>query len=254
MPRPITINDIVHQQVNGYPITVADRLSRWERAEELHRLNRPEAPSPLPPCLEVIIQGCGEAGIASAAHRLRPYYEDGVPVVSDSGLLFGERLLAQELENWHSIIQPGWAACFGDKWFNAIRPQFSDLYSPGTRDFYPTSDQWIQFRDELAGRLDRVLSQGCHIVLVLTRSPFLPPWKELVSVPLVVVETTGRPEGAMATGRYITTQLEVEDLTGGDALLNRSPAHGYDGLTPEMLQEALHLTSLFDYDPDSDTR
>ena len=64
----------------------------------------------------------------------------------------------------------------------------------------------MQFRDELAGRLDRVLSQGCHIVLVLTRSPFLPPWKEMVSVPLVVVETTGRPEGAMATGQYITTQ------------------------------------------------
>ena len=64
MSRHITINDIVHQQVNRYPITVADRLSRWEHAEELHRLNRPEETSPLPPCLEIIIQGCGEAGIA----------------------------------------------------------------------------------------------------------------------------------------------------------------------------------------------
>ena len=35
MPRPINLGDFEYQDVAGYPLSVDDRLQRWERTEEL---------------------------------------------------------------------------------------------------------------------------------------------------------------------------------------------------------------------------
>ena len=257
MPRPITHADIAHQQQDDYPISVADRRQRWERAEQLHRLHHDDAPDALAPCLEVIIQRPSEDGIVIAAHRLLSMYEAGTPVISDSGLLFGQRLLPQELQQWERIIQAGQAVCLTDIWYNAVIPQVPSPSSQGTQDFNPAGGDWRQRRDEMRDtmdRLDAVALLGCHIILVLTGSPFLPPWQETTATPLVLATTTGDPLTDWPMAQYITTELEVEDLTGGDALLDRPPAHSYDRLTRQMLWDALHLTSVRDYQADLGNR
>ena len=256
MPRPITHDDIDHQQKEDYPISVADRRERWERAENLHRLH-PDAPDTLAPCLEVIIHRPSEDGIVIAAHRLLSMYEAGIPVISDGGLLFGQRLLPQELHHWDRIIQPGHAACLTDAWYNVVIPMVSSPSSQGTQDFTPAGADLLQRRDEMKDimdRLDAVVLQGCHVILVLTGSPFLPPWQETIAAPLVLATTTGDPLTEWPVAQYITTEMKVEDFTGGEALLDRPPAHSYDRLTGEMLWDALHLTSVRDHQPDVGNR
>ena len=62
MPRPINLGDFEYQDVAGYPLSVDDRLQRWERTEDLHRLNRSKSPTEFPGVLELIGQRPGEAG------------------------------------------------------------------------------------------------------------------------------------------------------------------------------------------------
>ena len=248
MPRPITLEDIQDQE--NHPISVADRIRRWELANQLHQFHRPQAPGPLPPCLEIITHRPGEAGKIIAAHRLLSIYERGVPVISDASLLFGDRLLPQELGDWDAQFRPGQAGCLGDSWYNFIIPQVPDGKGAGTRDFDPSSAAWEQRQDEVKKeleRLERVVNQGCHLVLVLTRSPFLPPWQVMVDAPMVLVATAGLPLTGLSRAQYVTTNLEVEELTGGSAALDPPTPHVYDRLTPEMLQDAVTLTSVFDH-------
>ena len=249
MPREITIEDIVYQNLHGYPVKWADRLRRWEQVLDLHRRNRSGDCDELTDCIEIIRQRRGEAGIVIAADRLLPMYEEGVPVISDSGLLFGERILPDEIKLWDTIIQPGQAVCLTDVWYNKICPQFSRTDVPGTKDFYPTLGEWNKFWEEFESKLDKVLHQGCHVVLVLTESPFQPNWTNIVNAPLVLVDTTGLPEKAFVTGQYITSQVVVNDLMHRDVLIDPPPAHSYDQLNSERLTEVLPLTAVFDYDP-----
>ena len=109
MPRPINLGDFEYQDVAGYPLSVDDRLQRWERTEDLHWLNRSKSPTEFPGVLELIGQRPGEAGLVIAADRLLPLYEAGIPVLSTGGLLFGDRFLQQDLPIWDTLVQPGQA-------------------------------------------------------------------------------------------------------------------------------------------------
>ena len=117
MPQRIDADGGQFRDLPEHSITAAQRRQRWELAEQRHHLNWSTAPAVLPPCLEVIFQKSGDDGILLAAARLLPFHERGVLVISDSALLFGSRILPEELERWNTIIGPGQALCLTDKWF-----------------------------------------------------------------------------------------------------------------------------------------
>lgn len=256
MPRPITMLDLLAQGDDPFPMSL--RISRWERTEERHELQIPEAGDTLPPCLEVITSNRGQAARIFAVHRMRSLYEMGYPVLSDSALLFGDRLLPEELEHWYQIIRPGQALCLTDVWYNAVIPPLPNRQNPRSRDSVPTwvlRDERQDRIDEEVTRLEQVLHQGCHIVLALTVNRDLPTWRNLVDAPIGLVtvdeEAWRHPDGVLD---YIITHVGLEDLTGGAANLNPPIPQDYDRLTPQMFEEALIHTSIHDLGPESENR
>ena len=255
MPRPINLRDFERQQIEGYPLSVEDRLQRWDRTEDLHRLNRPKASSGFPGVLELIGVRPGEAGIVIAADRLLPLYEAGVPVLSTGGLLFGDRLLQQDLQHWDALVQPGQAVCLTDYWYDAVRPRFSVPSAPGTKDFYPSVIEWNDFVVDQGAKLTRVLEQGSLVVLVFTLNSLEPSWMQLTGTPVICVYTEGSANGAFTMGHYMTTKIACGYYRGARALYQDSPmAPSYGPRTAEELGPALSLTAVFDYHPESEYR
>ena len=247
MPRNITEWDVSLQQVEGYPLTVADRLERHERVLEAHLLRRHTSPATLPGTLELILQPPGAHGLALAADRLVHLYESGVPVISDAGLLFGERFLPDDLENWADFVQPGQAVCLTDFWYNTIIPRM-DIPTPWSLDSaYPPKEAWSRFLADQAAKLQSVTAQGSLVVLVLTPNDLHPVCTQLVDCPLVHVYMSGMLEGAYLLGHLIAREVHVRHQ--GVRRLHKSDnryAHSYDRLTRDRLWEALHLVSLSD--------
>ena len=258
MPRPISLVDIEYQDIEGYPVSVAERMKQWDLTEDLHWDNRSPVPAALPGVLELI--GCrpGEAGLVIAADRLQALYEAGIPVISTSGLLFGERFLRNELRAWETFVQPGQAVCLTDSWYDIIHPQFLIPGPSGTMDFYPSPVEWSDFLVDLAAKLHRVIAQGSLVVFVFTPGslhPFNPTWANLVDSPKVIVTTGGSPQRAISMGQYITTEIEVAESGDVRALYQDYPlAPAYAQLTSDKLWKALPLTAVFDYDPQLEHR
>ena len=255
MPRPINLGDFEYQDVAGYPLSVDDRLQRWERTEELHWLNRSKSPTEFPGVLELIGQRPGEAGIVIAADRLLPLYEAGIPVLSTGGLLFGDRLLQQDLPIWDTLVQPGQAVCLTGYWYDAVHPRFSIPSPSGTKDFYPSATEWTEFLVDLAAKITRVTEQGSLVVLVFTLDSLQPSWMDLTDTPVMCVYTDGSGEEAFTTGHYVTTKIVANYYRGARALYQDSPlAPSYGQRTAQDLENALPLTSLFDYHPEIEHR
>ena len=259
MPQHIDACDSEFRDLPEHSITAAHRRRRWDLAEKMHRRNRTDDSDSLPPCLEVICQRPGEAGILLAVRRLLPFHEDGVTVISDSGPLFGERMLPDELDKWDTIIRPGQVACLTDRWFNRIRPQLPAPNLPGTGDFhaseipegsalYDASKLWSTFIEDLEEKMERVLDQGCHVVLVNTSGPFEPPWLDMISAPLVIVRISDLSVKSFADGHCVMTTIEVDDRTGGGVIRSPKATHSYDRLNRSELLDALLLTDVGGYE------
>lgn len=255
MPRTITKLDQAAQEDS--PIPVAERIERMELAKKLHDFRSRRAEESLPPCLEIITSPHGEAARIIAAHRMLAIYEMGYKVFSDSTLLFGERLLPDEIAYWPNIIRPGQALCLTDVWYNTVIPQVPGQQGAGSQDSAPSTEAWTERQgriNEQMVRMEDLLHQGCHVVLALAHDIFLPAWSTLVDAPIVLVTATEEakrnPDGVV---EYVTTRLEVEELTGGDANLNPPMPHAYDRLTPQMLVDSLILTSVINPDRDMET-
>ena len=159
MPRPITMIDLMLQGEDPFPMSL--RISRWERTEERHEIKIPEAGDTLPPCLEVITSNRGQAARIFAVHRMHSLYEMGYPVLSDSTLLFGDRLLPEELEHWYQIIRPGQALCLTDTWYNAVIPPVPDQRNPRFRNSDRIWELWEERDDRIAEEVTR-LEQVLH--------------------------------------------------------------------------------------------
>ena len=261
MPQSIDAYDSEFRDLPENSITAAQRRWRWELAEERHRGNRSSAPASLPPCLEVILQKPGDAGILLAARRLLLLYESGVLVISDSGLLFGTRVLPEELDHWDAVIRPGDAVCLTDRWFKKIRPQIADSDVHGTGDFlasdspqraalYKDSLEWSAFIGDLEEKMERVLYQGCHVVLVNTDGSE-PPWLDMTIAPLAIVRMSGLSEKSLADEHAAMPDIEVDDRTGGGAFKNPPVPHSYDWPKRSALLDALLLTDVGGYEPEA---
>ena len=127
MPRLIDEADILAQNLEGYPITVDQRLEQWQRTEALHQLNWSDPLASPRGHLENIIQRphTNDPGLLVAVDRLRILYEAGMPVLSDARLLFGERLLTEELDEWDQFVHSGQAVLLTEHWYRQIRPTFN---------------------------------------------------------------------------------------------------------------------------------
>ena len=240
MPYRIDADGNEFRDLPEFSKTAAQRRQRWEIADERHSRNRSTAPATLPPCLEVIFQKPGDAGILLAAARLLPFHEGGVPVISDSGLLFGARLLPSEVDRWDTIIRPGQAVCLTDKWFNRVYPQVANPNLQGTGDFLDSdspqraaqiqdSREWSVFIRDLEEKMEGVINGGCHVVLVVTSKVDVsePDWLEMIDGPLVIVRTSGLSEKSLADEPYAVPDIDVDDRTGAGAFRNPPVPNSY---------------------------
>ena len=184
MPRPINEADILAQTLDGYPVTVNQRLEQWQRTEALHQLKWSEPLATPPGHLENIAQRphTNDPGLLVAADRLRILYEAGMPVLSDSRLLFGERLLKEELDKWDQFVHSGQAVLLTDYWYSQIRPNYTLPILDDEED-YPTPEDWNTFLADVAGKLLKVTAQGSVVVFVHTVSDLMPSWDSLASCP-----------------------------------------------------------------------
>ena len=255
MPQKIDANDSDFPDLPEVSATSIQRRQRWALAEERHRLNRGSAAATMPPCLDVIIQRPGDAGVLLAAVRLLRFYEAGLPVISDSALLFGERLVSEELPQWDTVIRPGQAVCLTDLWFNRIRPRVSDPNLRGTGDFldldhperpelFQESIEWSSFIKDLEEKMERVLFQGCHIVLVTSESQPEPGWLDMIAGPLLIVRLSNLTEKSLADEQSALPENLVDDRTGEGVFLNPPSPHPYDRPNRTELLDALLLTDV----------
>ena len=258
MPRHLSEPDVFHQELEGYPITVAQRMEQWQDTEMLHQLNRRDPLVEPPGHLEHIRQRpyTSDPGLLVAADRLRILYEAGMPVLSNSRLLFGERLLPSEVEEWDSVVQPNQAVLLTDRWYNLVRPAFALPMSPhDAEDANPTPGDFNRFLADLAVKLLQVTAQGSIVVFVQTGSDLLPPWENLANCSQMAVLMSGDGREAYALGQFIVDQMVVidpENLFPG--VPDPSKTHDlpielpvyYHRPTRERMDAALRLISLFD--------
>ena len=247
MPRLITEWDLGQQQVEGYPITVADRREKHETALQAHLQHRQAAPARLPGTLELILQPQGAHGLALAADRLLRLYEAGVPVISDAGLLFGERLLPDDLENWDALVKPGQAVCLTDFWYTTIIPRM-DIPTPWSpQSAYPPQEAWRRILADQAVKIQSVTAQGSLVVLVLSPTDLHPVWTQLADCPMVHVYMSSLLENSYLLGHLVARDVHVRYQGGIWVQESEGPyVHSYERVTRERLWEALPLVSLSD--------
>lgn len=248
MPRPITKADLLAQ--GDDPIPVARRIQRMQLAQDRHELNNTEVEATMPPSLEIISSTHGVAARVIAAHRMLSIYEMGYPVISDGVLLFGDLLLPDEIVDWWEVVDSSQVLCLTDTWYDTAIPQAPGQQPAESQDSnLPAWDwedhQFLIYYELLM--LGQMAQSGHHIVMALTDNPLLPAWSALLDAPMTLVtvteEATTGPDGVV---EYVTTDLEVEERTGGAANLNPPIPHDYHRLTTEMLEDALTLTSMID--------
>ena len=108
---------------------------------------------------------------------------------------------------------------------------------------------------DLAAKLTRVIAQGSLVVPVFTMDSLQPSWMDLTDSPVVCVYTEGSEQGAFTTGHYVTTKIVASYSRRARALYQDSPlAPSYGQRTAQDLENALPLTSLFDYHPEIEHR
>ena len=250
MPRRIGIKDIEYQDVPGYPVTVAQRFQEWERTENLHRLNKLKSPASLPPGLELICAPPERGGILLASSRLQRLYEAGIEVISTSDLLFGRRVLLQELWLWDTFVEPGQVLLLTDLWYETILPDFAIPGPWGNAEHYPSEEEWLEFTSRVGASLNRIIDLGALVVMALTPGPLQCSWLELVEHPIVGVRMSALPREPFAVGQYAPTDICVEYRGGALPPRDDYPLnHCYERTTPDTMRQILPLTAVFDYHP-----